>query len=89
MQELKKMGVLSVAKIYAAFGAIGGFLLGVFMTLIGAAAIGGLSGLYFGVASIIIFPILYAILGFVGGAIFAFLYNLIAGWIGGIEIELV
>jgi hypothetical protein len=83
------MGVLSVAKIYAVFGAIGGFVAGIFFAFIGTSTIGGLPGLSLGVISIIFFPILYAVLGFVGGAIFAFLYNLIAGWIGGIEIELV
>jgi len=33
-------------------------------------------------------PIFYAILGFIGGAIGAFVYNLAAGMIGGIKFEL-
>ena len=37
---------------------------------------------------IILFPIAYGVLGFVMGAVGAALYNLIAKWIGGIEIEI-
>lgn len=32
-------------------------------------------------------PVLYGIMGFVLGALSAALYNVIAGWIGGIEVE--
>jgi hypothetical protein len=40
-----------------------------------------------GVGFIIIFPIIYAVMGFVTGAIGALIYNLVAKWIGGIEVE--
>jgi hypothetical protein len=33
-------------------------------------------------------PILYAIIGFISGSIFALLYNIFASLVGGIEIEL-
>ena len=33
-------------------------------------------------------PIMYGLMGFVMGAIGALIYNLIAGWVGGIEMEL-
>ncbi len=36
---------------------------------------------------VVVFPILYIILGFVGGIIRAFVYNLCANWVGGIELE--
>ena len=36
----------------------------------------------------IMMPLLYAGMGFVIGALSAVIYNLVAGWIGGIEIEL-
>jgi len=42
----------------------------------------------FGVLSIVIFPIIFAICGFIGGAITALLYNLFAGKIGGVQVEL-
>jgi hypothetical protein len=47
-----------------------------------AAVIGAM---FFGIA--IFLPIIYAIMGFIFGLIGAAIYNLIAGWIGGIEVE--
>jgi len=38
-------------------------------------------------AAIILVPIFYGISGFLAGIIGAFIYNLISGWIGPIEIE--
>jgi hypothetical protein len=35
----------------------------------------------------IFMPIFYGIMGFVVGAIGALLYNLVANWVGGIEME--
>jgi len=35
----------------------------------------------------IILPAIYAVFGFLGGVIMAALYNLIAGWTGGLEFE--
>jgi hypothetical protein len=99
MQEIKKVGVLSFAKIEAALGAIIGFILGLIWAIIGTAFMGfaNMAGatmpsgfsIMFGLAAIIVVPILYAIIGFIAGLIVAFLYNLVAGWIGGIEVELV
>ena len=43
----------------------------------------------FGFISIIVFPIIFAIMGFICGAIMAFLYNLFASAVGGVQIELV
>jgi hypothetical protein len=31
---------------------------------------------------------MYGVMGLVGGAVGAALYNLVAGWIGGIEVEI-
>lgn len=36
---------------------------------------------------VIVMPLIYIVMGFIGGIIGAFIYNLVAGWIGGIEIE--
>ena len=89
MQKVKRIGVLSLAKIlgilYAIFGLIVGALFALF-PLIGLSA--DETGLFFGTASIIIFPILYGIMGFIGGIITAFFYNLIVGKVGGLEVEL-
>ena len=40
-----------------------------------------------GFLAVIILPVVYGILGFVMGAITAFVYNLISGWVGGVEME--
>ncbi len=34
---------------------------------------------------VIFLPIIYAVIGFIGGVIAAFIYNLVAKWTGGIE----
>ena len=47
-----------------------------------------LFGAGFGVLAVIVWPIAYFILMFIFGLITAALYNLVAGWTGGIEITL-
>ncbi|HEY5348530.1 MAG TPA: hypothetical protein VIJ64_02325 [Candidatus Lustribacter sp.] len=42
----------------------------------------------FGAFSLIIFPVMYFVGGFLSGLIVGALYNLVAGWIGGVEITL-
>jgi hypothetical protein len=34
---------------------------------------------------VIFLPVIYAVLGFIGGVIAAFIYNLVAKWTGGVE----
>ncbi len=43
------------------------------------------AGIMFGKGLFI--PVIYGVMGFVVGIIGAAIYNLVAGWIGGIEIE--
>jgi hypothetical protein len=92
---LKRVGVLSIAKIealiMAVFGLLYGLLYGLFMGAIaammpassGGAAVGGI-----GILAVFIFPIMFAVMGFIGGALGAVIYNFAAGFIGGIELEL-
>jgi len=40
------------------------------------------------VVTLIVFPVCYFIAGFIGGLLSAAIYNLVAGWIGGVEITL-
>jgi hypothetical protein len=42
----------------------------------------------FGAVFAIAMPVLYGIFGVIGGAIGAALYNLVAGWVGGVEVEI-
>lgn len=94
---LKRIGVLSAAKIvgavYAVFGVLGGlFFMALSFLGAGIAAaneeVSPLIGMIFGVGAIIILPLLYACLGFVFGALCAALYNMFSGMVGGIEVEL-
>jgi hypothetical protein len=48
---------------------------------------GGLAGLLFGAGAIIVLPLFYGCVSFISGAIMAVIYNLAAGWVGGIEVE--
>jgi hypothetical protein len=40
-----------------------------------------------GLGFMIMLPLLYAVMGFIGGVIGAWVYNLLAGWIGGFEFD--
>jgi hypothetical protein len=96
---IKSIHILSLAKVLGLLYALLGFIVGSLLTcvsLLGATAAlsesgaeAGPLGVLFGLGSIIILPIFYGVIGFIGGIITAFLYNLIAGWVGGIEIETV
>lgn len=93
LMKIKKVGVLSVAKIYGAIGAIIGLVIGlfvalfsVFMTMLPVKGSIMFAGL--GIMAIIIIPIFYGIILFIAGAGGAWIYNLFAAWIGPVEIEL-
>ncbi len=100
---IRRIGVWSAARLYAGisgcFGLIAGIIFALMATLGGMAgamnnagsrgfgvAAGGLGAL-FGVGAIIVLPICYGLMGLVGGAIGAGLYNLFAGMFGGVEVE--
>ena len=90
MTVIKSVEIISCAKILTLFGIVFGLIGGVLVAIMGTAigAIFDMPGVTtFGFLSIIIFPIISAILTFIGGAILAFLYNIFASKIGGIEIE--
>jgi hypothetical protein len=97
---IRHVGVWSVSRLYGALSAAFGLLMGVCFALV--AMLGGMAGAMrdsgtgigssgpfavFGVGAIILFPLFYGLLGLLGGAIGAVLYNLFAGMLGGIELE--
>ena len=91
MTIIKSIDIMSWAKIHALFGIVIGFIYGlVFGVLFTAAGWGyhrpGIA--MFGIASVIVFPIIFGIMAFICGAIMAFLYNFFASKIGGISVEL-
>ena len=74
---------------YAILGFIGGaiFALAAIAGSIGAMAGWGGFGPLFGVGAIVVFPILYGLIGWIAGWIVAWLYNWVAGRFGGIVLE--
>lgn len=93
MQRIKSVGVLSCAKILGILYGCMGLLFIPFLFIAGLAsmatqqtnsAIGGLAMLAFGILA----PVIYGAMGFVFGALGAWIYNQIAHWLGGIEIQL-
>ena len=91
---IKRVGPLSCAKVagllYAALGAIVGVFVALF-SLAGAFASdssGGAGlGALLGVGAIVIAPVFYGCLGFVFALIAAALYNVVAGFTGGVELD--
>ncbi|HKE56165.1 MAG TPA: hypothetical protein VKB46_05680 [Pyrinomonadaceae bacterium] len=98
---IKRFGVFSVAKMQALLGFVIGLILGVIYGLIfialGAtmsslggrdAAAGGVPSIVMGIGFMIGLPIVYTVVGFIGGCIGALVYNGAAGMIGGVKFEL-
>lgn len=93
---VKKLGVFSFAKVSGILYAMMGFVFGLlmsFMSLVvgsfarGAGGNSEMFGMLFGVGAIIFLPIFYGVIGFIGSALFAWMYNIVASWVGGFEIE--
>jgi hypothetical protein len=95
---LRKIGVLSLAKIAAVIYAFLGLIIGVIVAIalfVGAIAgsmfsdsLSPVIGLLLGLGAIILLPIFYGALGFLIGVITSALYNWIAKFIGGVVLEL-
>jgi len=100
MVELKKVGVLSTAKMFAVLSLIGGIVVAVFavavLSAIPAALLSTLAQSHIwsffaglGLLLLIVIPILALVFGFVIGALEAWLYNIIAEKVGGAKLGLV
>ncbi|MFY9559074.1 MAG: hypothetical protein WAQ52_02465 [Terriglobales bacterium] len=93
MVSLRSVGVMSCAKMMGAiYGSLGLIflpllLLGGFASMMlgrGSEALSGVALLFLAFLA----PICYGAMGFIFGALTAWIYNLIAGWVGGIRLEL-
>ena len=87
---MKRFGALSCAKIGLVLYGLIGLVTGIFFFLIGiiSAALGHPPDNWlFGIGGLIIWPIFYGLIGLIGGAIMAWLYNVVASWVGGIEMQ--
>ena len=100
MATLKRIGPGSAFKVGLVTYAIVGLIVGICMALVSmvAGSLGSLAGgegegvrafgFGLGVGAIVVFPIAYAIIGGIAAAIAAVIYNLVAGWVGGLEVEI-
>jgi hypothetical protein len=76
---------------YAAMGLLFGALFACIALVGGFARSGDETAAFsagFGVGAVVVFPLLYGVAGVVFGALSAWLYNVFAGMVGGIEVQL-
>ncbi len=102
MMIVKRVGVLSFAKMQALVCAFLGLFIGIIYGLIfmvvgaalfsqggrGGGAGAGASSIVIGLVMMVAIPIIYGVMGFIFGALAAFIYNVAAGFIGGMELDL-
>jgi hypothetical protein len=89
---IKQFGIISVGKFFAVFGLVWGFFAGILL----AAGLGGMGtvmdsqalGIGAGLFGLIFMVIIGGVVGFIGGAIVAVIYNIVLGAMGGVELDL-
>ena len=92
---ITRVSPMSLAKIsgvlYGLLGLIVGALVSAVAIAGGAMAPegleGGAIGMIFGAAAIVILPVFYGCMGFVMTLLMTALFNLAAGWTGGVEVD--
>lgn len=96
MKQIKRFEPLSVMKImaicYALLGLVEGATIGLVFSIV---PFGGqdaphfprIFGFFFSGFAIVAFPILFAVMGAVGGGLGAVIYNVSARYVGGIQVE--
>jgi len=94
MHVVKSVGVMSAAKIMGLVYGCLGLIFVPFLLIAGLAGFlagndkaafpfAGVAGVVFAILA----PLIYGAMGFVFGAISALIYNLVAKWVGGLELE--
>ena len=93
--RVRSINVVQLALMYGIICVVLGVIVGLLLAVafMAAPTISSETGMpNIGPLAIVVFPIVYAILFFIGGflegLILAALYNLVAGWIGGVEVQL-
>lgn len=94
---VRRVGVWSVARIYGTLTGAFGLTAGVILALVSMVGAGlfiqsgdapAFLGPIFGIGAIVLLPLLYGVMGPAVGALSAVLYNLFAGMVGGIELDI-
>ena len=93
MQTIKNVGPLSLGKLMGiVYAALGLLFMPIFLIAGGLAIFQAQGSEKFGGVGIlflaVLFPICYGVMGFIGGIIVGFIYNLAAKFAGGIQVEL-
>jgi len=89
--EIRRIKVLRCGIVSGVLYAFGGLFEALFMGPMMAWAPSGPG--FFGhgplvfVGVLVLFPLLFAVIGFISGVIMAALYNLVVGWTGGLQFE--
>lgn len=89
---INRVGPLSCAKVVGLLYAILGLIMGGIVSLISAT--GGFNpgrdaaSPIFGIAAVVLFPVAYGVVAFLMALVLAWLYNGLAGLVGGVEVDL-
>ena len=88
MAKLQRISVISLGKIFCFLHAVVGLILGIIVT-IGSLTNQEVDGFWsLGPLSLLVFPVVNAILGFLTGMFLAWAYNMFSQSLGGIEFEI-
>ncbi len=87
-QQVTAFSVHQTAKVAAALYAAMALLFVPIFYVIGLASGTGFGNLPFGGTFLLLLPVLYGVIGYVFVAIGCFIYNFVAGHVGGVEVEL-
>jgi hypothetical protein len=93
--RIRRVDPLSLVKILVFIYAAIGFVVGAFLALLAVAgtplgpttAESPAGNLLFGLGAIVLLPIVYGVMGAIGGLIAAVAYNIAAGLMGGLSLE--
>jgi len=82
--RIKRLSPLQAGKMFAAFYAL---VCAIAVPIVLIVVLVGHAGFEPPTIMVVVLPLLYIVGGFVVGLIGSFIYNLVAGWIGGIEVD--